>query len=93
MAEDEDIAVILWYCKEKLYMDEKRKRLCVHPINEKREKEKALQKFLQEMGCDENKFQNFTRESLETSDFIFNLISGKIRRKHTNYRKSITAER
>jgi hypothetical protein len=40
MAEnDEDVAVLLWYCWEESYMGEKRKRLWVHPINEKREKE------------------------------------------------------
>jgi hypothetical protein len=94
MAEDaEDVAVLLWYCWEESYMGEKRKRLWVHPINEKREKENTMQKFLQELRCDENKFQNFTRLSLETFYFIFNLSSDKMRSKYSNYRRSITAEK
>jgi hypothetical protein len=40
----------------------------------------------------EKKFKNFTVLSLETFDFIFNLIRGKIRRKDANYRRRITAE-
>jgi hypothetical protein len=60
MAEaDEDVAVLLWYCWEKIYMGEKRKLLWVHPINEKSEKENTLQNFLHKLRCDENKFQNF----------------------------------
>jgi hypothetical protein len=71
MAEDdEDVAVLLWYCWEKLYMGEKRKRFWVHPINEKREKENTLQNFLHKLRYDEKNFQNFTRLSLETFDFI-----------------------
>jgi hypothetical protein len=93
MAEDaEDVAVLLWYCWEEPYMGEKRKRLWVDPIIEKREKENTLQKFLQELPCDKNTFQNFTRLSLETFDFIVNLISDKIRRKDASYRRRITAE-
>jgi hypothetical protein len=85
MAEaDEDVAVLLWYCWEKLYMGEKRKGLWVHPINEKREKESTLQNFLQELPCDDNNFQNFTILSLETFGFIVNLISDRIRRKYSN---------
>jgi hypothetical protein len=42
-------------------MGEKRKRLWVHPINEN-----TLPNILQELRCDENNFQNFTRLSLET---------------------------
>jgi hypothetical protein len=41
--DDEDVAVLLWYCWEKLYMGKKRKRLRVHPINEKREKENTAE--------------------------------------------------
>lgn len=42
MADDnEDIAVLMWYYWEKLYKGENRKRLWVHPINEKREKENS----------------------------------------------------
>jgi hypothetical protein len=79
MAEvDEDVAVLLWYCWEILYMGENRKCLWVHPINEKRGKESTLQNFLQELLCDEKKFQNFTRLSLETFDFIVNLISNSM---------------
>jgi hypothetical protein len=67
MAEDdEDIAVLLSYCWEKLYVGEKRKRLWVYPINEEREKENTLQNFLQELRSDVKKFQNFTRLSIET---------------------------
>jgi hypothetical protein len=65
-------------------MGEKRKRLWVDPIIEKREKENSLQNFLQELRCDENKFQNFTRLSLETFGFIVNLISDRIRSKYSN---------
>jgi hypothetical protein len=68
-------------------MGEKRGSLWVQPINEKREKENTMQCFLQEMRCDENKFKNFTRLSLETSGFIVNVISGKIRRKDANHRR------
>jgi hypothetical protein len=79
MAEvDEDVAVLLCYCWEKLYMGEKRKRLWVHPINEKRGKENTLQNSFQELRCDEKKFQNFTRLSLKTFDFIVNLISNSM---------------
>jgi hypothetical protein len=93
MAEDaEDVAVLLWYCWEEPYMGEKRKRLWVDPIIEKKEKENSLQNFLQELRCDKHTFQNFTRLFLETFDFIFNLISDKIRSKYSNYKKSITAE-
>jgi hypothetical protein len=88
----EDVAVLLWYCWEESYMGERRKRLWVHPINEKREKEKTLQNFLQELRCDENTFQNLTRLSLEIFYFIFNLISDKIRRNDANYRRNIAAE-
>jgi hypothetical protein len=66
MAEDdEDVAVLLWYCWEESYMGEKRKRPWVLPIIEKREKENTMQNFLQELRCDETKFQNFTRIFLE----------------------------
>jgi hypothetical protein len=33
--DDEDVALLLWYCWEELYMGEKRKLLWVHPIIEK----------------------------------------------------------
>jgi hypothetical protein len=61
-------------------MGEKRKRLWMHQINEKRGKKNALQNFLQEMRCDEKKFKNFTRLSLEIFYFIVNLNSDKIRK-------------
>jgi hypothetical protein len=81
---DDDVAVLLWNCWEESYMGEKRKRLWVHPIIEKRENENSLQNFLQELGCNKNKFQNLAILSLETFGFIVNLISDRIRRKYSN---------
>lgn len=89
-ANDEEVAVLLW---QFIFAGEDEKtRLWVHRINEKRDRENTLQCFIEELRCDVKKFRNFTRLSTTTFDYILDVISERLRRNDTNYRKSITPE-
>lgn len=89
-ADDEEVAVLLW---QFIFAGEDEEtRLWVHRINEKRDRENTLQCFIEELRCDVKKFRNFTRLSTTTFDYILDVISERLRRNDTNYRKSITPE-
>lgn len=65
------------------------KRLWVHPINDRRNKYKTLQNFINELRSDVNKFRNFTRMSVTTFDYVLHLIQDKITKRDTTFRRSI----
>jgi hypothetical protein len=88
MAVEDDVVVVLWHWVEISCAEDQEKRLWVHPINEKRSKENTLQNFINELRSD-NKFRNFTRMSVTTFDYVLNVISDKIRKRDSRFRKSI----
>ena len=61
----------------------------LHPINEKRNKENILQNFIKELRSDDDKFRNFTRMSVNTFDYVLNVITDRIRKPDSKFRKSI----
>lgn len=89
MAVEDDDVVVLWHWMEIACAEDQDKRLWVHPINEKRSKENTLQTFINELRSDDNKFRNFTRMSVTTFDYVLNVISDKIRKRDSRFRKSI----
>lgn len=90
MACDEDVAIVFYYYLICLEEERPVRKFWTHPINQKRN----LINFLNELREDEKKFFNFTRMSINSFDYLLELISDKIKRQNTNYRRSVTpAER
>lgn len=70
----------------------KRKRHWVHAINEER---RALGEFHHLYGRlreDEERFWSYFRMSTTTFDYILSLISNRLQRQNTNFRKAIMVE-
>lgn len=92
MSSDEDVAICMWYTLKKLEENDKKKKLWIHPLNKKRITHNVILSLLCELRSDESKFKNYTRVSTDTFDFILEAIREEIRKKDTNFRKSISPE-
>nr|CAD7437687.1 unnamed protein product [Timema bartmani] len=89
---DEEVAFLLWGWLE-IHHEEKRDRSnWVHPMLKKRMDENSLTNYISELKCYPEKFANFVRLSVDTFHYILSNVEDIIRRRNTNYRKSITPE-
>jgi hypothetical protein len=59
MSSDEEVAVCLWYTLQELEKKQK-KKLWVHPLNQKRITLNVIFSLLCELRADESKFKNYT---------------------------------
>jgi len=91
MSSDEEVAVCLWYTLQELEKKQK-KKLWVHPLNQKRITHNVIFSLLCELRADESKFKNYTRVNIDTFDFILQQIQEEIRKQDTHFRKSISPE-
>ena len=87
MSSDEEVAVCLWYTVQELEKTEK-KKLWVHPLNQKRITHNVIFSLLCELCADKSKFKNYTRINIDTFDFILQQIQEEIRKQDTHFRKS-----
>jgi len=79
MSSDEEVAICMWYSLHNL---EKRgkKKLWVHPLNQKCITRNVIVSFICELRSDEKKFKNYTRVSISTFDYTENRRGNKKRR-------------
>lgn len=85
--EEEETVILLWSFLQLLDSGVKR-NIWVHPINQKRN----IIGFIGELRADQSKFYNYCRMKVSTFDYILQLISPKIQKQNTKFRKSITPE-
>lgn len=92
MSSDEDDVVVplMWqFLLNSEISNDKKCKIWMHEINQKRLENNTILNFLAELREDELKFKNFTRMSSATFDFMLNAIGETIRSQDTNFRKSI----
>jgi hypothetical protein len=86
---DRNKIIAIWLLRRRCTKRQRNRLLWVHPINLERDQLREFDRQFEGLRCDENKFFNYFRMSINSFDELHNRLKNTLQRQNTKMRNCI----